>query len=496
MAISQLGASLPAHDVLGAVGAPHAAPVAIDNPRPNSCPASNGDPNTSNDGSSITPEGAFPWPTPPAGTNPEDYSAYMHTSAVGGYPERPANWDNGGANWMLTSARSTDPQLSEDPQELCGVEGNAVDSGWETTTGSPDTVIAITDSGIEWCDTGVVDKIALNEKALPYPENAQGLTKPQLEAKGVSFADSDPYDLDNSGVFNVAQFANDPRVKQITGESISKGYFCGSFISPEDLIRTFGSPATDTGSSDPPQNRYYYPTSRVEATGVQLYGESPAYPGQSPAGFTEAIAGWNFVDNTNDPYDDVQYGHGTGEAEDATAAANSTSEAGACPDCMVLPIRVGESFIADANDFARGVLFAVDSGASVLQEALGTLDVTTTAAQAIAYANAHGVPVISSAADEEAEHHNEPGDLPGTIVVNSTTQGLSEGSTSLYNPPSYLYLNGCTNYGGNVAVTVESSSCSSEATGKTGGITGLIESEAHELMDEGKLAPYSWLNSA
>ena len=47
-------------------------------------------------------------------------------------------------------------------------------------------------------------------------------------------------------------------------------------------------------------------------------------------------------------------------------------------------------------------------------------------------------------------------------------------------PPSYLYLNGCTNYGANIAVTVESSSCSSEATGKTGGIVGLAESEADE----------------
>ena len=422
------------------------------------------------------------WPAPPAGTDPENFAAYLRTPALTP-PVRPANWNNGGSDWKLTSARTSNQLVSSNPQELCGVEGNSVDTAWQVTTGRPDTVIAITDSGIEWCNTGVVDKIALNRHALPYPENAQGLTKPQLESTGQTFADSDPYDLDGSGVLNAAQYQSDPRVISVTSSSVSKGFFCGSYVSPEDLIRTFGSSASP----------YYYPD--PSAPGLTAASEQPPYPGQIPAGFTEAIAGWNFLDDTNDPYDDVLYGHGTGEARDSTGAADAIGqEVGACPSCTVLPVRVGESFIAEGNDFARGVLFAVDSGASVLQEALGTLDMTTSAAQAIAYANAHGVPVIASAADEEAEHHNEPGDLPGTIVVNSVTQAPSESgggqTVSLYQPPSYLYLNGCTNYGANIGVSVESASCSSEATGKTGGVTGLLESEARNLLASGQLAAY------
>jgi len=459
----------------------HVAPVAPDNPRPSSCP-----PVPSNQGGAgtdvQTTTGTVPWPAPRAGTDPENYPSYLKTPSVTP-PVRPANWDNGGSDWKLTSARTTNALVAANPQELCGVEGNSVDTAWQVTTGRPDTVIAITDSGIEWCKPGVVDKIALNRGALPYPENAQGLTKPQLEAQGVSFSDSDPYDLSGSGVLNVAQYSSDPRVRQVTASSVSRGFFCGSYISPEDLIRAFGSPGSP----------YYYPN--PSAPGLTAATEQPPYPGQLPAGFTEAIAGWNFVDNTNDPYDDVLYGHGTGEAEDSTGAADAVGqEVGACPSCMVLPVRVGESFIAEGNDFARGVLFAVDSGASVLQEALGSLDITTTAAQAIAYANSHGVPVIASAADEEAEHHNEPGDLPGTIVVNSVTQAPTESgggqSVSLFQPPSYLYLNGCTNYGANVGVTVESASCSSEATGKAGGVAGLIESEARNLVVGGQLAAY------
>lgn len=354
--------------------------------------------------------------------------------------------------------------------------GNSVDTAWQTTTGQPTTLIAVTDSGIEWCDPGIVDKIYVNPGAVPPPENAAGETKTASEKAGTRFTDpTNPYDLDDSGVINAAQYANDPRVLAVAKDY--GGLFCsvkrGSYgtepglVSPIDLIRAFGTTALPTGQPNP----YYY-------------GK------QSPAGFTEAISGWTFVYNDNNPYDAVHYDHGTGEAEDSTGAANTVSqEVGACPNCMILPVRVGDSFITSGNLFAEGVLFAVDSGASVIQEALGTVDVTETARQAVTYAEEHGVPVVASAADEEAEHHNLPSELPNTIVVNSVTRDTS------YKPPSYLYLNGCTNYGANIAVSVESASCSSEATGKAGGIVGLAESAAANAVSAGTLRPYPGLTT-
>lgn len=426
--------------------------------RPASCPGSPGaDPNVG-DSEPQTSTGTFPWPPIPRGVPLTAVRRWDHTPHTR-VPRRPANWSQGGGDWKLTSARANDRSVAQNPQELCGVKGNRVDKAWQTTTGRPSTVIAVTDSGIEWCDAGVVDKIYLNAAALPLPENAAGLTKVQLAAGGRHFADPNPYDLNDDGVLNVADYSADPR--------LARPLFCGSFVSPEDLIRAFGRPS------------------------------SPHYYGhQGPAGFTEAIAGWNFLDNTNDPYDDVHYDHGTGEAEDSTGAADAlNNEVGSCPNCMVLPIRVGESFIAQSDAFAQGVLFAVDSGASVIQEALGTYDLTATTRQAINYANGHGVPVVASAADEEAEHHNLPGYAPGTIVVNSVTQTPSEGGVPIYEPNSYLHVNGCTNYGGNIAVSVESGSCSSEATGKTGGIVGLAESAAADAVQRGRLRPYPHLRS-
>lgn len=458
--------------------------------RPASCatPTKSYDPNTATPGQTGTLTGTLPWPPiskallARAGGNPAK-AATLDSTPVQSPPLRPANWSNQGNNWKLTSARSANPQLYTNPQELCGVRGISVDTAWQVSTGSPKTLIAITDSGIEWCDPAIVDKLYVNPAALPYPQNANGLTEAQLEADGQRFADPNPYDLLQTGVVNVQQYASDPRVAAVA--KAYGGLFCAthdrygySGISPMDLIRTFGTPTMPAAAGATVRNPYYY-------------GH------QGPAGFTEAISGWNFVDDNNNPYDLVHYDHGTGEAQDSGGAANNVAqEVGACPDCLILPIRVGDSFIAASNTFAEGVLFAVDSGASLVQEALGTVDLTNTARQAVAYAQDHGVPVIASAADEHAQHHNLPALLSHTIVVNSVTEApRGPNNTALYNPASYLYMNGCTNYGANIAVSVESASCSSEATGKTAGAVGLAESAAAVAVGEGRIGSYPGLRS-
>src|SRR5438105_132547 len=74
------------------------------------------------------------------------------------------------------------------------------------------------------------------------------------------------------------------------------------------------------------------------------------------------------------------------------------------------------------------------------------------------------------------------------MVVNSTTHFVD---VAPYNesPKSYLELNGCTNFGGYTWVTVESSSCSSEATGLSSGTAGLAYSAARNAIAQGRLRP-------
>ncbi len=382
----------------------------------------------------------FPYPAPSAGTPPQDYAAYLRLPPTEP-PTRPSDF-TGGTAWKLTSDQTGDPSIDTRPDELFGVTGMSVDRAWQTTTGRPDVVIAVLDSGIEWDDAGAMAdlarKVRLNRRELPLPEDAGGQTK----APGGR--NPDAYDLDDDGVLTAADYAADPRV----GDRNQNGV-----VDPQDLLLAFSD--------------------RTDADGN---------------GYVDDIAGWNFLDDDNDPFDEVSYGHGTGQARDSCAEADNGGDLGVCPNCMVLPVRVGDSFIADSNLFAQGVVFAVDSGAHVVQEALGAINNSAFARDAIDYAYANDVPVIASAADEESFHHNVPAANRHTITVNSVTKYEDVAGLEL-TPHSYLFLNGCTNYGGNIAVAISSSSCSSEATGRGAGIAGLLLSAALDRVDAGLLVP-------
>jgi hypothetical protein len=416
----------------------------------------------------------------------------------GGDPHNPATWrlapgqtpTNFGDNWKLaaTPEQSTQSNLlvNPKPDELCGIRGAAVvdkhatfpagtgscvpagspvKTAFEQTLGRPDVVIAVLDSGIKWNDAGAMtavrDKVHLNQGELPAPRHdltaalVKGVACSRYRsARGGDYNPRGDYDVNDDGVFNVLDYACDSRVGAVVnGPSSLHPLRHGppGTLTPEDLILAF------TDGRDHDHN-----------------------------GYANDIAGWNFVDNNNDPFDDVQYGHGTGEAEDSNGEANTPEELGTCPDCMVMPLRVGESFIADVNRFAQAALYATDSGVYVIQEALGTLNESYFARQAIEYAYDHGTVVIASAADEAAEHHNQPGALPDTIVVNSVVR---YDSTFTNVPPSYLQFNGCTNFSTKITVAVPSSSCSSEATGKSAGVAGLIYSAALNAIAAGRLKP-------
>ena len=375
----------------------------------------------------------FPYPTcggplAPACTDPTDFASYMFLPTTNP-PTIPS--DLSATNFRFSSL--VDPAVPASAQELFGVRGPSVDKAWQITTGRPDVVLAILDSGIMWRDAGAMAdlaaKVHLNRNELPQPE-----------------ATTNGYDRNADGVFNVRDYladgthAQDSRVSDLNGNGV---------VDPQDLIAVF-SDGTDADTN----------------------------------GYVDDIAGWDFHQDDNDPFDDVSYGHGTGEAEDSSAEAANGGGVGTAPNAMFIPVKVSDSFVSDVNDFARGVVFGVDSGAAVIQEANGSLDHTAFGQDAIDYAYARGVPVIASAADEESYHHNYPSNYNHTIPVNSIR---AQDGTFVQNH-TYLLLNGCTNYGAhNVHVSIPSNSCSSEATGRGSGIAALIVSQARNLVDGGAL---------
>ncbi|HWH29669.1 MAG TPA: S8 family serine peptidase, partial [Mycobacteriales bacterium] len=347
----------------------------------------------------------------------------------------------------------------QDPQELHNVTGASVDRAWEVTTGRPDVVIGVVDSGVEWDSAD--DMRDLN--------NATWLNTGELPEPQWGTRDADhPYDRDANGRVDLRDWCpdwedvadcggtGDPTVRGAAGTD-DTDLNANGLLDPEDLIFLFSDGVDGDGN-----------------------------------GYTDDIAGWDTYEDDNDPFDEHAYGHGTGEAKDSVAEGNNGGVVGTCPDCRVMHLRVGDSFIADVNDFAQAVLFATDTGATVVQSALGTLNNSRFAQEAIDYAYRRGVVLIASAADESAGHHNQPSVLEHATVFNAIGEPQVPASAS----GSYLQFRGCTNYGAYITAAVPANSCSSEAVGRAAGMAGLAYAAARNAVDGGRLDDYGVLDGA
>ena len=352
----------------------------------------------------------FPTCAQAACSDPSDFAAYLNTATVG----LPNDYDpNSGEAWKYAPDSGMD-----------------VPGVWQATTGRPDVVDAVLDSGIEWDRADLARMLWLNAAELPVP--------PGCASK----------DCNGDGFVSVDDFAASCTDSNGTG-------FCDG----QDLIRQHSDGVDDDGN-----------------------------------GYLDDIAGWDFLDDDNDPSDDVRYGHGTGEAGDQVSEANNGSGfPGFAPSSLFLPLKVGDSFVAFDAEFARAVVYATDRGVSVISEALGTVSASPAGQAAVDYAYRRGIPILASAADEESRHHNYPANYEHTIWVNSVRDG--DGTFLDENANGYDLLNGCTNYGGRAWLAIPSSACSSEATGRSAGLTLLLVSHARNQIDRDLFAPYPGLGT-
>ncbi|HEX8123381.1 MAG TPA: S8 family serine peptidase [Solirubrobacteraceae bacterium] len=436
----------------------------------------------------------------------------------------PPNDLQGKTVWMYAaSPESGNTAVNNDPRELGGVRGahvvdadQSLPTAWKVTTGDPRVTISILDSGIKWNSLGDMwdlrEKTRINrgeapaplagrttpiEPAFAYrsaPDSATLRTEPapSCGAYAAAIAEGgtggDRYDISGDGVFNLLDYACDERVDPDPPHGVGP-HFTAEFGPDAD-----GKPMLD------PQDV------------LIAFSQGEFHDDHDGNGFVDDLVGWDWLDNDNDPYDDVQYGHGTGEAKDSSSEGDNAiynasgrciqgCEVPPCPNCTQIYMRVGDSFVADVNRFAQATLYAVDNDVSVVQEALGTLNNSQLGTQAIDYAYAHGVTVIASAADEAAQHNNWPSSNPHVILVNSVTKYPQEdvpfppgeetpepapGSPGL----SYLEFNGCTNFNAKITLAIPSVSCSSDATGRAAGMAGLIYAAALKARAADDLDPH------
>ncbi|MCB9737652.1 MAG: VCBS repeat-containing protein [Deltaproteobacteria bacterium] len=340
-----------------------------------------------------------------------------------------------GGDWNLWSF--TPPNYAAFPgfrqaEVKMGV-GMHADRAWTKTVGDRRVIIAVLDSGIKWDESDLVNKHYLNRGELPAPEEA---------CRTAGYKAEDPHDANGDGIFNMLDYAkeNGTDIPKTPCDSRVSDKNSNGLLDPQDLIQVFSDGKDDDGN-----------------------------------GYRDDISGWDFFQDDNDPYDDTRFGHGTGEARDSSAEGNNgRGSIGVCPECTVLSVRVADSFVCDSNDFAAGSLFAVDSGASVLQSALGAINMTPYARDAIEYLYNNNVVFIASAADELSYHHNMPSTNNHTVYAHAIVfDGASKEAST-----TFLNFNNCTNYGGQLVLSTPGTGCSSEAVGMSSGHAGLIYSMA------------------
>jgi hypothetical protein len=379
-----------------------------------------------------------PWPGPAQGQDPYAYQDYCRSDQL------PADYSADDPDfWMYTSQKSGNPFIDGDPRELNGVMGAGIDRAWSITTGRPDVMIAVLDLGIRWDQAELIKdtrrKFYLNQGELPI-------------SKGYEPGASGVYDFNRDGVFNVDDYADAGDFKTRIPDANGNGV-----LDPQDIIWRFADGVDDNGN-----------------------------------GHTDDISGWDFLEDDNDPWDEIGDGHGTDEARWAAAEANNEDGLpGACPNATLLAVRVGDANVVDMNNFAQSVVFAVDSGASVILEPLGGLSSNAFGQAAIDYAWSKGTVVMAAAPDEESAHQNYPTTYDHTVQVSAVTKYQNYGFFLLNQfPASYLYFGGRTNYGAHATVAVPSAGHSSGATGRGAGIAALLYSAAEDRVRRGEMSRY------
>jgi type VII secretion-associated serine protease mycosin len=133
-------------------------------------------------------------------------------------------------------------------------------------------------------------------------------------------------------------------------------------------------------------------------------------------------------------------GHGTHVAGTiAAVTGNDVGISAIAPDATILPVRVvgatGEGFMSDA---AKGIVYAADHGADVINMSLGSKDQNKAVSNAVAYARSKGVVVVAAAGNEREKGSpiSYPAATPGVIAVAATDD--ADKAASFSNRGSYV----------------------------------------------------------
>ena len=303
--------------------------------------------------------------------------------------------------------------------------GNNATGAWRHTTGRWDQVIVVADGGIVWRTPDLINKVLLNTAELPLPQDADG-----IEAAS--------HDLDGNGIANTADWSLDPRVLIDAGDDRSD-----EVLDPSDLIATFSDGIDDDLN-----------------------------------GYIDDIAGWDFFERDNDAgaTNEGHYGdHGNGVARIAGGEANNGGRVGVCPNCSILPVRIGDAFIASGDILAEAVAFATGHDAASMTLAVGGILTPDWLGEVFANAWDNELMIVAAAGDETSLHRNFPAVDPHALFVHT----IGADTDDWEDAGSYLRFVNCNNFGPRMdLVSASKNSCATGSVAFIAGAAALVQSAA------------------
>jgi serine protease len=167
-------------------------------------------------------------------------------------------------------------------------------------------------------------------------------------------------------------------------------------------------------------------TVAVLDTGVAYPDQDPSRPGSPDLSRSHIVAGYDFVDDDAEPYD--QNGHGTHVASTiAERTDNGYGLTGLAYGVNIMPVRVlDRNGAGDAATIAKGLRFAVGHGAKVINLSLN-FDGSVDPAQirelldALDYAHQQGSLVVAGAGNTAQSPVTYPAFSPHVLAVGATT---------------------------------------------------------------------------